>query len=304
MTKLRYIAAPLLLAGCLVTPALAEPALWRVSDADSSIYLFGSVHLFTKQVDWRTPQFDSILHSADHVYFEVVMDIEAYSTITQITLTKGMFRDGRTLRDVLTPAQFTRLSTIAGTVSADMAALQRMQPWLATMTLMQGAYPKTAAGVETLVDSEVDPRRKRGLETAAEQMGFLSDAPLDEQVTTLMSTLDGIESGAVSALDDLIDAWQSGDTASLAETIEAQVTPEDAALYNRLLTDRNARWVKPLETLLATDDRSLVIVGAAHLVGPDGVPALLRDRGYTVERVDQSPTGAPSATEDRDLRRR
>lgn len=304
MTKLRHIAAPLLLAGGLVTPALAEPALWRVSDADSSIYLFGSVHLFTKPVDWRTAQFDSILHTADHVYFEVVMDIEAYSTITQITLTKGMFRDGRTLRDVLTPAQFTRLSTIADTVGADMAALERMQPWLATMTLMQGAYPDTSAGVETLVDSDVDPGRKRGLETAAEQMGFLSDAPLDEQVTTLMSTLDGIEMGAVSALDELIDAWQSGDSGALAATIEAQVTPEDAALYNRLLTERNARWIKPLEKLLANDDRSLIIVGAAHLVGPDGVPALLRAKGYTVARVDQSPTGAPPATKDEDLKRR
>ncbi len=287
MTKLRHLVAPLLLASGLATPALAEPAMWKVSDADSSIYLFGSVHVFTKAVDWRTPQFDAILDEADHVYFEVVMDIEAYSTITQITLTKGMFRDGRTLRDVLTPAQFTRLSAIASTVSADMFALERMQPWLATMTLMQGAYPKTTAGVDTLVDVEVEANRKRGLETAAEQMGFLSDAPLDEQVTTLMSTVDGIESGAVSALDDMIDAWQSGDTGALAATIEAQVTPDDQALYDRLLTDRNERWLAALEDLLATNDQSLVIVGAAHLVGPEGVPALLSDKGYMVERVDE-----------------
>lgn len=304
MTALRHIAAPLLLAGGLATPALAEPALWKVSDADSSIYLFGSIHVFTKPVDWRTPQFDAILNAADHVYFEVLMDIEAYSTITQITLTKGMFRDGRTLRDVLTPEQYTRLSAIADTVSADMVALERMQPWLATMTLMQGAYPETTAGVETLVDVEVATERKRGLETAAEQMGFLSDATLDEQVTTLMSTVDGIESGAVSALDDLIDAWQSGDTGALAAAIDAQVTPDDAALYDRLLTERNARWVAPLEELLAANDESLVIVGAAHLVGSDGVPALLQDRGYTVERIDQSPTGAPPATGERDVKRR
>lgn len=304
MTKLRHFAAPLLLAGGLATPALAEPALWKVSDADSSIYLFGSVHVFTKAVDWRTPQFDAILDAADHVYFEVVMDVEAYSTITHITMTKGMYWDGRTLKDVLTPAQFTRLSAIASTVSADMAALERMQPWLAAMTLMQGAYPKTTAGVETLVDGDVEKERKRGLETAAEQMGFLSDAPLDEQVTTLMSTVDGIESGAVSALDAMIDAWQSGDTGSLADTVASQVRPEDAALYNRLLTERNARWIAPLEDLLATNDESLIIVGAAHLVGADGVPALLQNKGYTVERVDQSPTGAPSATGNRDIKRR
>lgn len=286
MPTLRRLATSLLLAASLTSPALADPALWKVSDADSSIYLFGSVHVFTQQIDWRTAQFDALLNAADHVYFEVVMDVEAYSTIAQFTLTKGMFRDGRTLRDVLAPDEYARLSAAAASVGTEMAALERMQPWLASMSLVQGAYGKTTAGVETLVDGEVAPERKRGLETAAEQMGYLADAPLEEQVVTLMSTVAGIESGALVALDDMLAAWQDGDTAALAETIEAQVTPEDEALYDRLLTERNTRWATSLEELLATNDQSLIIVGAAHLVGPEGVPNLLRDRGYSVERID------------------
>jgi uncharacterized protein YbaP (TraB family) len=94
----------------------------------------------------------------------------------------------------------------------------------------------------------------------------------------------------------MIDAWQSGDTGSLAAQFEEQVTERDRAMYERLLTDRNARWMTELEKLLADNDQSLVIVGAGHLVGAEGVPALLKAEGYTVERIDQSPTGARPAT--------
>jgi uncharacterized protein YbaP (TraB family) len=293
---LRHLGISTALALGLATPALADPALWKVSDADSSIYLFGSVHIFTKQVDWRTPQFDRILESADHVYFEVVMDIEAYSTITQVTLTKGMFHDGRTLSDVLSKEEYDKLAEAASTLKVDMVTLDRMRPWLAAMTLVNAAYPNTSAGVELLVDADVPKERKRGLETAAEQMGFLSDMALDEQVNQLMSAVEGIESGAISELEPMIDAWQSGDTGSLAAQFEEQVTERDRAMYERLLTDRNARWMTELEKLLADNDQSLVIVGAGHLVGAEGVPALLKAEGYTVERIDQSPTGARPAT--------
>lgn len=304
MKRLRHLPASVMLALGLATPALAEPALWRVSDADSDIYLFGSVHIFTKQVDWRTPQFDHILATADHVYFEVVMDVEAYSTITQVTLAKGMFRDGRTLADVLSAADYARLGNAAVSVGTTVEALNHMQPWLATMTLMNDAYPRTSAGVELLVDAEVAPGRKRGLETAAEQMGFLADLGMAEQVDNLMSTVEGIESGAMAQLEPMIEAWQSGDAAGLAEVIEGQVTARDRPMYDRLLTDRNRRWLTALEKLLADNDESLVIVGAGHLVGAEGVPALLEARGYTVERIDQAQTAAPPATGARSTKRR
>lgn len=295
MQWLRQLPASVLLTLGLATPALAEPALWKISDDDSAIYLFGSVHMFPYQLDWRSDGFNRLLATADHVWFEVVMDVEAYSTITRITMTQGFFRDGRSLRDVLEPADFARLAAAATAVGSDVTVLEGMQPWFAAMTLGDGARLKATAGVELLVDAEVAPERKRGLETAAEQMGFLADVPMADQVDALMSAVEGIEAGVSSQLVPMIEAWRRGNTAELGRVIEAQITDRDRAMYKRILTDRNHRWLDQLEALLADNDESLVIVGAAHLVGNDGVQALLRDRGYAVERIDGSATVSPAA---------
>lgn len=280
-------------------PALADPALWKVSDADSEIYLFGSVHVFTRDVDWRTPEFDAILAAAEHVYFEVVMDLDAYTTITQLSITKGMMRDGKTLADLLAPDDYHRLTAAAAQAGTDAVLLERMQPWLASMTLATAAIPKTRAGVEILLDAEIAPERKRSLETAAEQMGFLADAPLDEQVDGLMSTVEGIESGAITELEPLMAAWEQGDTSAILTVMTRGMTPRDQAGYDTLITKRNERWLKPIEQMLADNDESLLVVGAGHLVGPMGVPALLKERGYTVERVDEPQAGGPAATAQR-----
>ena len=297
MGLLRRLATTALAAAGLSTPVFAAPALWKVSDTDSAIYLFGSVHLFTREMDWRTPQFDDLLKSAEYVYFEVVMDVDAYATLTYITVTEGMLPAGESLSSMLTAYELARLASVATESGLDFASLDRMRPWLAALSLTEAAYPKASAGVELLIEGEVEKARKRGLETAAEQMGFFKDPPLEEQIDTLMSTVDGLRSGAFAGLDPLVDegasgfkgrvdAWEIGDTDALKSALDSLVTPRDKASYARLIDDRNARWVAPLEKLLAENDESLVIVGAAHLVGEAGVPALLEGKGYTVERID------------------
>jgi uncharacterized protein YbaP (TraB family) len=281
------------LAALLATPALADPAMWKVSDADSAIYLFGSMHIFTRDVNWRTPEFDALLKDAQHVYFEVVLDVEAYSTITYLTITDGMFRDGQSLDALLTDDEWDRLAAAAEKLGLNAATFRPMKPWLVSLTLGNAALPKASAGVEMLVDGEIAPERKRSLETAAEQMGFFIDTPLDEQVDGLMSLVEGIETDAITQLEPLVTAWEQGDTAALLSAFDAQVTERDRAGYDRLITTRNHNWVGPLEELLKSNDESLVIVGAAHLIGDDGVPTLLEQAGYTVERIDVPPAIAP-----------
>lgn len=294
MNLLRHIAFPAALALGLATPALADPALWKVSDADSSIYLFGSMHAFTRPVEWRTETFDHLLETADHVYFEVIMNVEAYSTITLKTMTDGRITDGRTIADLLTPEQYQRFETAVLLLGSQTAIFERMKPWLANMTLAAAAMPGATAGVETQVESEVSEDRERGLETAEEQMAFLSSPSIEDQVTELMSTVDGINSGVGLDLEPMIAAWESGDTAALDAAMTSYMSPADKPLYERLITKRNERWVDTLTKLLADNDQSLVIVGAGHLVGAGGVPALLYDAGYTVERIDDATDSAPA----------
>jgi len=284
--RLRQLLPLGLAAGLVASPAFADPAIWKVSDNDSSIHLFGSVHVFMRPIDWRTPQFDALLNDADKVVFEVVMDLEAYATVTQFSLTQGRLDHDRTLADVLDAADYARLVAATSTAGIDLTPINTMQPWLAAMTLATASETEVVPGVELQVQGEVPLERQAALETAEQQMRFFSDAPMEEQVASLMSTIAAMEAGSGMSLEPLIAAWANGQPEELEEVMLSMLTPSDQPAYERLFDARNAQWIGPLESMLADNSENLVIVGAGHLVGPGGVPALLAARGYTVERID------------------
>lgn len=287
MKHLRRIASAALVLAALSAPALAEPALWKVSDADSSIYLFGSVHIFTRDMNWRSAQFNALLKSAQHVYFEVKLDAEAYRDITYITLTEGRFRDHQILGDFLSTEERSRLINACNRAGVDYMTLRHLRPWLAAMQLAPTSDQKLTAGVEMRIEEEVEPARLRALETAAEQMGILADAPMGDQIDGLMAVVDSVLAGTdVTDVDSVVNAWESGDADALAAVMSDDVTPGSKAMHDRLLDERNAKWLPTFEQLLASNDESLIIVGAAHLVGPTGIAALLQSKGYAVERID------------------
>jgi uncharacterized protein YbaP (TraB family) len=211
-----------------------------------------------------------------------------------MSLTRGRLADGETLADLLGPADYDRLSAVVRNVGFDMAQFDQLQPWMAMMTLMSSG-PGVLPGVELQIEGEIPPERKQSLETAAQQMALFADAPRDEQVANLMATVTGLETGAMDTLlEPLIDAWWRGDTDQLLAAIESQLTPADLPAYDRLIRVRNENWIGPLEAMLADNADNFVVVGAAHLVGDIGVPALLAARGYAVERVDAPlAAGAP-----------
>lgn len=295
----------LLFSCSLALPAASAPAMWRVSDADSSIHLFGSIHLFVHDVDWRTPEFDRELEAADLVYFEMVFDEAAYTTIGRMTLVEGRLRDGRTLWDVLSGDQAETVRHAIAVVSLDPLAFDYMQPWMAELMLSGGMVQGAKAGVELQVDAEVPAERKRGLETAAEQMGFFASVSEADQVANLVSTAEQlamVDNRAV--IGQLTDAWANGDVGALDVLNREELGGGDAR-FDLLITQRNERWIGQLEALLADNDNALVIVGAGHLVGEGGVPELLKQAGYTVERVDDVPAPKPVAAPDpRTVKRR
>ncbi len=264
--------------------------MWRVSDDDSQVWLFGSIHLFSRQMDWRTKAFDTALRDSEQVWFEMVFDADAYATIARLTILNGRLRDGQRLSDLLTEVQNERLDRAIATAGLDPLVFERMQPWMAEVTLSSGSVQGTTAGVDILIDAELTASKKRGFETAEQQLGFFSEVPLDQQIEGLMSTIDALEAGGVEQqLARMTDAWENGDTEALDALIRREMGPVDGARYRRLLTDRNVRWVATIEDILADDVDSMVIVGAGHLVGPEGLPALLGQRGYSVERIGQVP---------------
>jgi len=292
---MRTLATSLLALSLSAAPALAEPAMWKVSDADSSIYLFGSIHLLTHPVQWRTPKFDAELKAADHVYFEIVFDEATYATIGRMTLVEGRIRDGRKLWDLMTTDQAATLRDAIVGNGLDPATFDYMQPWMAEVMLSGGMVQGAQVGVELQVDPEIEPERKRGLETAAEQLGFFASVSEADQVTNLISSAEQMAvTDGREMIEKLTDAWAAGDTEALDVFNRTELGGGDPR-FETLITQRNERWVATLEKLLADNDESLVIVGAGHLVGTGGVPELLRQAGYTVELVSKPPAPAKPA---------
>ncbi len=297
-----------LLAGLAPAATLAAPALWRVSDADSSVWLFGSIHVLDKDRDWRTPRFDAALAESDHVYFEIVLDMDAYATFTRLSLVYGRNRDGRQLSDYLTGEQQERLQGFLDEHGLLREQIETMRPWMADLTLMATSLATGSeigmggqAGVELLLLDEIAEGRRRELETPEIQFRMFASLPDEEQVNSLMRTIENADSPE-QELASVAELWHSGDVDALARLMNAAMGSTDSTLYRRLLTDRNRRWTAGIGQMLADNEDAMIIVGAGHLAGPVGVPTLLGEAGFKVERMDRSV--APPSAAGRPNRRR
>ena len=289
------VPAALLSLALSAAPALAEPALWKVSDADSHIWLFGSVHILDSQRDWRTPRFDAALNESELVYFEVILDVEAYATMTRLTMTEGMNRGDKTLDDFLTVDQRAILRSIAAANGLDYAVLKRMRPWLAELTLIQQGglgldMGSGAAGVETIIADEIDDAREREFETPEFQFDLLAGRSEADQVASLMATANSLSRQA-GMLGDMVEVWLAGEPEALHEVMVSEFGSVEDPTYKRLLSDRNRNWATQIEGILERNESAMIIVGAGHLAGPASVQTLLEERGYTVTLESAPPAG-------------
>ncbi len=268
--------------------AMAAPAMWKVSDADSAIWLFGSVHLLPANADWRSAKFDKVMSKADRVYFETDVSIEAQMQIMPLSFELGFMRDGRLLSEVIGPELTDRLRAAANAYDMPMPVLLTMQPWMAATTLSIGVLADTGyeaeLGVEQVLGNSLPDERKGFLETPEEQIGFLASGAMDEQIAMLEATLDTLDL-MVSDIDAMLYAWLSGDPESLGEIFMAQMGDYDSGMVERLIDNRNHNWVEQIEDMLSRNENALLIVGAAHLVEDVSVVKLLEARGYTAERI-------------------
>jgi uncharacterized protein YbaP (TraB family) len=268
------------------TLALALPPVWVVRDKDSTITLFGSVHLLPPGVDWRPPALKDALAQADDVWFEAPMDPAGQAQLSQAAQDHGYLKDGEHLLLMLSPKGRQRLDWAAKTLDLAIDQLDRMQPWYAELNVELAMFNKLGAnssdGVEKQLWAGLSPSAKRvAFETPAEQVGFFADAPTKEQVASLELTLKEI-GDAQHDYQDLLKAWLAGDVDRLNKREVQPLRKAAPRLYARLVQQRNARWVQALEARLKGSGHTVVIVGTGHLVGPDGLPAQLRADGYEV----------------------
>lgn len=277
----------LLLTAAVAAPARAQPPVWVVRDGDSEIVLFGSVHLLPAGLDWSPPALDEALTRADDLWFELPIDGEAGEEASRLALERGTLPEGERLSDKLSKRGRARLARLCAQLGAPPAAIDRLQPWLAEVTLTVARIAQEggsgAAGVERSVAAVAPPgARRHAFETAAEQIAMFADASEADQLASLEATLRQIETEPL-AFQKLVDAWVAGDLKALEREGLTPLRRATPALYQRFIVARNARWADQITERMKGSGETVVVVGAGHLIGKDSVPAMLRARGLTVE---------------------
>jgi uncharacterized protein YbaP (TraB family) len=268
-------------------PARAEPALWVATDADSTVYLFGTVHVLKPETMWRSPKIDAAYKSASELWLETTEGEDPSSV--QALVTRLGVTPGTTLSSRLGPADKARLTSAAESAGVPAAALEPMRPWLAALTLTVAPVIKAgydpASGVDKVLEAQAkaDGKPIRTFETMEQQFRFFADLPPAQELAFLRATLDEADEG-VSVVDKLAADWAAGDVGGLEQDLIVDLRREYPEVYELLLRQRNLAWAQRIKTLMAGSGTHFIAVGAGHLVGPDSVQAQLRAAGIAANR--------------------
>jgi len=266
---------------------MAYPSLWHIQTNQGEVYLLGAVHVLPSNVHWRTPQIVRALSRSDVFVFEVPEDPKAVQELQGLIQAHGFLPMDQSLRDKLNPATLPDYDAAVALSGLPAAGVDHERPWLAGIQLMFAQMQKlhygTSNGVDSSLMKEAGEHRKemRYFETIAEQFALL--APDDPKLE-----LQEFESGLKDLRDlagdvqPMMKAWGEGDQAKLDELINGDLDKFPQA-RKMLLDDRNKRWVPKIEAMLKERHVFFITVGAGHLTGATGVPALLRADGYKVD---------------------
>jgi uncharacterized protein YbaP (TraB family) len=269
--------------------AAAAPAIWKVSDEDSSVWLFGSIHMLPDDMEWRTEIFDNLLDEADRIYFETDLGLAAQSEIMALTMERGFARDGVLLNRRIDSKLMSKVRKAAEVYAVPVPTLLAMQPWMAASTISVAALTAAgydpAKGVETTLVNEIPVERQGFLETAEQQINAIAGGSEADQIQMLVATLAETDSLA-EMVDTMVAAWLEGTPEVVAEIFFADIGAYGEAFIDRLITQRNKNWVAQIEAMLEADEEAFLIVGTGHLVGPNNVVTLLEQKGFSSERVE------------------
>lgn len=292
MKLLKQIAAAAALLAFASTASAQEsvtPALYVARDADSTIYLYGTIHLRRTGEPWGAPYVEAALNEAQEIWTETDISAAGEAEAQGLALQRGLAPPGRPLSSWLSADEQARLNAVTGRLGLQTGQLEPLQPWLAGLTLavlpmMQNGYdPQSGVDRAVVAWANANGRETRWFESTAEQIGFFADMTPELQTQFLMSAVDDAER-ASEMVDVMSSAWERGDLSVLDALVE-EMRRDYPDIHHALLTRRNEAWVETLVQEMEGSGVDFVAVGAGHLGAPDGVVALLQARGVSVERV-------------------
>lgn len=267
-----------------------NPALWVVRDADTTVYLFGTVHVLKPEMKWQTEKFNQAFANSKVIYQEADISMEVQQSLAGILPQLAFYSDGTTLREVLEAEDENEVEEALAEFNIELPAVDRWKPWFVAINIAQLQMVKAGyqadKGVEMTITSMANEAGKnmRYLETAEQQLRILAGLPEESQIEFLVAGVEAYEE-TPEMLDELVEDWVTGDVAGIADLMSDKDAMGDQHVYDVMLTKRNKNWTRQIRNLMQDEPGTFMIaVGAAHLAGNDSVINMLEDQGETVVR--------------------
>jgi uncharacterized protein len=263
--------------------------LWQLQSGKGDIYILGSIHFLKRENYPLNPTIEKAFDSAKKLVFEIDFKGADSGTVQRLTLEKGLHRDGKTLQQNVSAETYSLAAKRAQELGLDIAALSPLKPWMVALTMTSLQLQKLGFDPNSGIDRYFAGRATTagkpiaGLETAAFQIGLMDQLSASDQESMLRQSLREMDL-LDKALDEIVRSWAAGDVPAL-EQLLLKAMREYPAVHQKVVVDRNRRWLPEIERLIKGGESALVVVGAAHLVGKEGVIELLKERGYTLEQM-------------------
>jgi len=281
------------------------PLLWRVSGEHGALYLLGSFHFLTPADYPLSEDVARVVSGAGEVVFELAPEELHSPTLGLQMMQAGLRSDGSKLDDEIPAQTAAQLRAWADTNAASLQGsggasnLQLFEPWFVSLLVTTtelgrfGLEAKLGMDAQLARQAQAAGTPTAGLESAQQQIELLDGMGRVEQAQMLQEALEQAGAGPES-IQALHETWRAGNADALWHDMGLDMQARFPALYARINTERNDAWLPKLEQMLQQQGEILVVVGALHLVGPDGVVEKLAAKGYTVERVCSAcaPSGA------------
>ncbi len=294
MTLIKRFFAPFAALLALAAPAAARvpqarPALWEVSDADTTVYLFGTIHLLPPNYEWRTPKFDAALANSQELVVETIVDLQHPDEILAAKRNLGYSAGLPPIEHRVPPAKRALLRSVIAKTGVPEQYFTSMETWLAAFELLGVRFQemglKGEQGPEQALRTEFQAAKKPigQLETNAEQLSFFDRLPENAQRQLLEGAIEKPKS-----IDDdftkMVGSWSRGDVKAIAVSFNRDLS-SSPDLKKALLIQRNANWSRWIEDRMTKPGSVFVAVGAGHLAGPSSVISMLQRDGHKVRRI-------------------
>lgn len=266
----------------------AKSFIWKVNSGARVMYLAGSVHLLSADMYPLNPAFEQAFAASDTLFEEIDLGQAGLMTLAPLMLSKGMYQDGRTFNKVVSKETADLVTKRLKGSPIPPELIGAMKPWMVMLVLSALQAEQAGLNAELGLDKYFYDKATAmgkpvvGLETAEAQFDSFDRVPESVQEQMLRSTLEEMDADKAE-LAATVTAWRRGDAAAL-ERILLNDFKKYPAAYQSLIVQRNNNWMPALEKCLTKTTPCMVVVGAAHLIGPDGLLALLQRKGYRVEQ--------------------